>query len=62
MSDARLCEFHASIAIFDEIGGNVLCVMHCVIWYHLNNFKKVENTQGGVLLLVMLQAKSLQLY
>ena len=27
------------------------------IWYHLYNFKNVKNTNGGVLLLVKLQAK-----
>ena len=34
----------------------------CAIWYHLYNLKSVKNTHGGVLLLVKLQAKSLQLY
>ena len=24
-------------------------VMHCAIWYHLYNFKKVKNTHGGML-------------
>ena len=36
-----------------------LCVYHvifCAIWYHLHNFKNVENTYGGVLLLVKFQA------
>ena len=37
---------------------NMMC---CVIWYHLYSFKKVKNTHGGVLLLVKLQAKRLQL-
>ena len=37
-------------------------VMFCVIWYHLYNFKNLKSTHGGVLLLVKLQAKSLQLY
>ena len=32
------------------------------IWYHLNNLENVKNTHGGVLHLVKLQAKSLQLY
>ena len=27
-------------------------VVRCVIWYHLYNFKKMENTHGGVLILV----------
>ena len=27
------------------------------IWYHLSNFKNMENTHGGVLLLVKLQAE-----
>ena len=31
-----------------------LYVMHCAIWYHLCNFKKVKNTHGRVLLLVKL--------
>ena len=31
-------------------------VMLCVIWYHLYNFKNMKNTQGGVLMLVKLQA------
>ena len=29
--------------------------MLCVIWYHLHNLKNVKNTNGGVLLFVMLQ-------
>ena len=29
-----------------------LYVMSCEIWYHLYNFKNVENIHGGVLLLV----------
>ena len=33
--------------------------MRCAIWYHLDNLKNVENTHGGVLLLVKLQAKKL---
>ena len=37
----------------------VLYVMFCTIWYHLHNFKNVENTNGGVLHLVKLQAFSL---
>ena len=37
-------------------------VMFCAIWYHLYNLKNVKNTHGGMLLLVKLQAKSLQLY
>ena len=37
-------------------------VMLCTIWYHLHNLKNAKNTHGGVLLLVKLQAKSLQLY
>ena len=32
-------------------------LMRCAIWYHLHNLKNVKNTHGGVLLLVMLQAK-----
>ena len=31
-------------------------VMRCAIWYHLSNLKNVENTPGGVLILVKLQA------
>ena len=27
-------------------------MVHCVIWYHLYNLKNVENTHGGVLILV----------
>ena len=27
-------------------------VMHCAIWYHLNNLKNVKNTHGRVLILV----------
>ena len=37
-------------------------VMLRMIWYHLYNFKNVKTHNGGVLLLVKLQAKSLQLY
>ena len=36
--------------------------MFCAIWYDLYNLKNVKNTHGGVLLLVKLQAFSLQLY
>ena len=32
-------------------------VVRCAIWYHLYNLKNVKNTQGGVLILVKLQAK-----
>ena len=31
-------------------------VMHCAIWYHLNNLQKVKKTHGRVLLFVKLQA------
>ena len=37
-------------------------VMRCAIWYHLYNLKYVKNTYGRMLLLVKLQARSLQLY
>ena len=37
-------------------------VMRYVIWYHLYNLKNVKNSHGGLLLLVKLQAFSLQLY
>ena len=38
-------------------------VLRCAIWYHLYNLKIVKNTHGGVLILVVkLQASSLQLY
>ena len=37
-------------------------VMFCAIWYHLFNLKNVKNTHGRVLLLVKVQAKSLQRY
>ena len=30
--------------------------MRCAIWYHLCNLKSVKNTNGGVLILVKLQA------
>ena len=33
-------------------------MMLCVIWYHLYNLKNVKQTDGGVLLLVKLQAKA----
>ena len=33
-------------------------VVHCAIRYHLHNLKNVENTQGGVLVLVKLQASA----
>ena len=38
---------------------NGIYVMRCAIWYHLYNLKNVENTHGGVLLLVKLQVKSI---
>ena len=34
--------------------------MRCTIWYHLYNLKNVKNTHGGVLILVKLQALSVQ--
>ena len=34
------------------------CVMRWVIWYHLYNLKNMKNTDGGVLILVKLQAKA----
>ena len=37
-------------------------VMFCAIWCHLFNLKNVKNTHGRVLLLVKVQAKSLQRY
>ena len=36
----------------------VVNVMRCAIWYHFYNLKKVKNTQGGVLILVKLQAEA----
>ena len=36
--------------------------MRWAIWYRLYNLKNVKNTHGGVILLVKLQAKSLELY
>ena len=41
---------------------DALNVVRCVIWYHLYNLENVENTHGGVLILVKLQSSSLQLY
>ena len=32
--------------------------MRCAIWYHLQKIKNVKNTNGGVLLLVKLQAEA----
>ena len=32
--------------------------MLCSIWHHFYNLRKVENTHGGVLLLVKLQASA----
>ena len=37
---------------------NTICRLLCLIWYHLNNFGNMKNTQGGVLLLVKLQAEA----
>ena len=31
-----------------------LYVVRCAIWYHLYNLKNVENTHGGVLILILL--------
>ena len=36
--------------------------MRCAIDYHLYNLKNVKNTHGGLLLLVKLQDKNLQIY
>ena len=38
------------------------CLMRCVIWHHFYNLKNVKNIHEGLLLLVQLQAFSLQLY
>ena len=32
-------------------------VVRCEIWYHFYNLKNVKNTDGGVLILVKLQAE-----
>ena len=32
--------------------------MLCAIWYHLYNLKNMKNTQGGVILLLKLQAST----
>ena len=40
---------------FKKGKSNVICGV-CAIWYHLYNLKNVKNTDGGVLILVMLQA------
>ena len=37
-------------------------VMFCAIWCHLCKLENMKNTYRGVLLLVMLQAFSLELY
>ena len=37
-------------------------LMRCMTWYHFYNLKKVKNIHEGLLLLVPLQAFSLQLY
>ena len=37
-------------------------VMRCAICYYLRYLKNVKNSHGGVLILVNLQAKILQLY
>ena len=54
------------LKILSEYLGTVIVtgifVMHCAIWYHLYNLKSVKNTHGRVLILVKLQAWSLQLY
>ena len=34
-----------------------LSQVRCAIWYHLYNLKNVNNTHGGMLLLVKLQAE-----
>ena len=36
----------------------ILQVTLCAIWYHLCNFKRVKNTNGGVFLSVQLQASA----
>ena len=48
--------------VADYIFVHTYIVMHCAIWHHLYNLKNVRNTRGGVLLLVKMQAKSLQRY
>ena len=50
------------IKVFDYVFLYTAYVMRCAIWYHLYNLKNVKNTNGVVLILVKLQARSLQLY
>ena len=33
-------------------------VIRCGIWYHLYNLKNVKNTDGGLLILIKLQAEA----
>ena len=40
----------------------LIYVVYCTIWYHLYNLKNVENTHGGVLILVKLQALHMRLF
>ena len=55
--------FHkAQDSLIDKQNEIYTDVMFCAIWYHLHNLKNVKNTRGGVLLLVKLQAVSLELY
>ena len=40
---------------------HTIYVMLCTIWYHSHHLKNVKNTQGGVFLLVKLQAEACNL-
>ena len=40
----------------EKSGHIMLHVVRCAIWYHLYNLKNVKNTDGGVLIVVKLQA------
>ena len=45
-----------------QLNHEIICGALRDLGYQLCNLKKLKNTHGGVLLLVKLQAKSLQLY
>ena len=63
LSNSRMQKFNTILNLTMELCNHTITyVMRCAIWHHLHNLKNVKHTHGGMLLLVKLQASSLQLY
>ena len=63
LSNSRMQKFNTILNLTMELCNHTITyVIGCAIWHHLHNLKNVKHTHGGMLLLVKLQAFSLQLY